>query len=58
MLFGFAFMIKLILQVIYLLGAQKFHWSELTYVIMEVIGHCVVDLLPISYMIYCHHVTY
>ena len=57
-LFVLAFFLKLVLQLIYSIGFHNARWSVFTYDIIEVFGHILITFLPISYMIYCHHVTY
>lgn len=49
---------NLIVQVIFLLGSYVYHFSQFTYVLIQACSHLLIVVMPITYMLYCHHNTY
>ena len=57
LIFLFAFFAKLSLQAAFLIGA-KHDWEDYAYYMMQICSHILVDVMPVTYMLYCHHKTY
>ena len=55
--FLIAFLSKLILQGLFIYGDNN-DWSDYAFNLMEVTFHILIDIIPITYMLYCHHKTY
>ena len=55
--FLFGMLAKLVLQFIFLIGASQ-DWSLFAYALLEVASHVLVDITPVTYMLYSHHRTY
>ena len=57
LVFLMAFISKLILQALFLIGAH-FDWDSYTYYMMQIVSFIFVDIMPVTYMLYSHHKTY
>ena len=55
--FLIAFLSKLILQGLIIYGSKN-DWSDYAFNLMEVTIHILIDIIPVTYMLYCHHKTY
>ena len=53
LVFLFAFISKLTLQFIFIIGS--FHdWSDYSYYMMQILSHIFVDIIPVTYMLFSH----
>ena len=50
--------IKLGVNLCYIISDVITEWSTFIYVTIEIISTYFVILLPVSFMVYCHHYTY
>ena len=57
MFFEAAFIIKILLQVLLALSKTK-EWDFFLYDLMQAISYLLVDVLPVSFMLYSHHKTF
>ena len=53
--FALAFCMKLVVQLVFILSDAVADWDTFVYVVMQVLSHYFVDIMPISYMTWCHH---
>lgn len=56
--FVFSFGLKLLVQIIYIIGDDYYNWTTFTYVVIEVVTVYFIGFLPLAYMVMCHHMTY
>ena len=57
MFFEAAFIIKILLQVLLALSKTQ-EWDFFAYDLMQAISYLLVDVLPVSFMLYSHHKTF